>query len=474
MFHDASVLRSITSRVRGSIYVPILSFMLLVPSVTLMTTKWYFLAPAPAIGLLLGIMLWHRPLWGLNLVIFLIPLEQFRTLNEKLAWLTLSKLVGAFLVIVVLARWFFLRESPALRSRLWPCLGMFMLTAMLATLYTVSPMTAANELRQMITAVLFFALTLSLVSYQGLLRSVSLPLLLGVTLSALLALFGYITANPLFIVTTGENLVRAVGGSNDPNLFSIPLILTLPLLAFYFFEAKRLRWRIAALLLAMINCSAVVVSFSRGAALVMSVIFVLILIQHRKYFDPHKLGLLFSGLLAVGVMILALVPSSYWERQLSLVTKSDESLSRRMDYIYVGFNLFMQAPLIGHGPGVFQDLWAEKVSAGEVDPGSAGGISRMAHNTYLEMIVGLGTLGLTSYLCFIYIALRNFNQSQRQLILMGRSRDAAMVAAYKIGFITILIYFMIISAYTNKFFWLYLAFSQITLNASRQSSGEQE
>ncbi|BBD09254.1 O-antigen ligase family protein [Desulfovibrio ferrophilus] len=454
-----------TSRENPAVY--IMGALLIAATVALLPTRWYYLAPAPALALMVVFMMWRRPMWGFALMIFFVPFDQYRSLSEQFRWFTISKLVGVLLVLLILSRWLILHKTPALRSRMWPCLGLFMASAVVASFYTDNLPTALNELRQMATAVVFFALTLCLVQYKSLFSEVPLAVVLGISGSALLSLYGYATANPLFAMQVGgEGMTRAVGGSNDPNLFSVSLLFSLPILTHYFFEARLTRWRVASALLTVINIMALVITFSRGGALNFLLLSVLLCMEHYKRLSPRKAGLLLTAVLATGLMVLAFIPSSYWERQRSVVQTSDDSISRRIDYIKVGWNQFLESPLIGHGPGVFKELWAETVYSGDIEKGLSRGYLRPAHNTYLEMLVGMGLLGLGFYLCVILAALHNFQKAQRGLQEAGREREASMVGAYKIAFMVVLFYFLILSAQTHKFFWVSLAFSQILLAGS--------
>lgn len=453
--------------VGGNPVFALFTLLLFVVTVALLPTRWYFLSPVPAAAVLVVFFMWRRPMWGFSLLLFFIPFDQYRTLSQNLPWFTVSKLVGALLVLLILSRWLILHRTPTLRSSLWPCLGLFLLTGLLSTLYTDNLPTAANELRQMATAVVFFALTLALVPYEALQREVPRVVVLGVTCSALLSLYGYVTADPMFAVQVGDdNLTRSIGGSNDPNLFSVSLLFALPFLAHYFFEATTIRGRVAAALLAAINVMALITTFSRGGALNFLVLVALLALEHYKRLSPRKMGLLLSGGLACGLLMLAFIPSSYWERQRSVVQISDDSISRRIDYIIVGWDKFMEKPLLGHGPGVFKELWAQTVYSGDIGKGQSRGYHRPAHNTYLEMLVGTGVIGLGFYLCAILAALRNFTRARDNLRKAGRRPEASIAGAYRIAFITVLVYFLILSAQTHKFFWVSLAFSQILLLAS--------
>lgn len=446
----------------------ILALALGVVTVGLLPTRWYFLAPAPALAVLVVFFMWRRPMWGFSLMLFFIPFDQYRSLSATFQWFTISKLVGGLLVLLVFSRWLVLHRTPPVRSSMWPWLGLFLLAALLSTFYTENLAASLNELRQMVTAVVFFALTLALVPYESMREEVPRVVILGVACSAFLSLYGYATADPLFAVRVGDDdLTRAIGGSNDPNLFSVSLLFALPLLAHYFFEAETIRGRTFAAALALLNVVALVTTFSRGGALNFLALLALLAAEHHKRLSPRKMGLLLTGAVAVGLMVLAFIPSSYWERQRSVVRISDDSISRRLDYIAVGWDKFQERPLLGHGPGAFKDLWAETVYAGDIDKGKSRGYQRPAHNTYLEMLVGTGLFGLGFYLCGIAAALRNFTRAKGNLLAAGRLREASLAGAYRTAFLSVLLYFLILSAQTHKFFWVSLAFSQILLCGSR-------
>lgn len=449
----------------------ILGFALVAATVLLLPTRFYFLAPAPAFAVLIIFGMWKRPMWGFSLLLFFIPFDQYRSFSAQFTWFTISKLVGALLVLLVVSRWLILHKPPPLRSKLWPWMGLFLLTGLISTFYADNLPLAVNELRQLATAIVFFALTLALVPYRALFHDVPLPLALGVGGSAMLALYGYVSQNPLFVVSVGGGtMTRGVGGSNDPNLFSVSLLFTMPILVHFFFEARRVVWRIGAALLALVAVMALITTFSRGGALNFVILASLLGLEHYKRLSPRRLGLLFTAALAMGLMVLAFIPGSYWERQKSIVEAPDSSISRRLDYIKVGWNEFLSSPIIGHGPGAFKDLWEENVYAGEVAKGASKGFRRQAHNTYIEMLIGTGLLGLFFYMGFILAALKNFQRAQRNLLDAGLKCEASLAGAYKIAFISVLFYFLILSAQTHKFFWVSLAFSQIMFNGSRDNA----
>lgn len=446
--------------------------LLLVPTIAFLPTRHWYLAPMPALGGLFLFALWHRPLWGLLLVLFLVPSDQFRSISAQYQWLTVSKLVGVALILITVAHWIVLSRPMPIRSRLWPFLALFLIAGGLTTTYASNMPTAIDEMRKMVVAVLFFGLTLSIVPYKSLFRHASWTVIGGVALGALLSLYGALTGDPVFSITVGRGMTRAVGGSNDPNLFSVSLLFALPLLAHYAFEAEHVRTRILAILLAAVNVAALVATYSRGGGINLLIMVCLLLFEHRRRLTPRKVGLALGAASLVFLVAVAVIPSSYWQRQRSVTSSTDTSITRRWNYLVLGWHTFKERPLMGHGPGTFKKLWAEAIYTGRIGQDIRRGHVRPAHNTYLEILIGKGLVGLLLFLTVIFIALRDFGRSRTWLEKAGRMQEASLVGAWRLAFISILFYYLILSSQTHKFFWFSLACSQIL--ALQYASDEKE
>jgi len=430
----------------------------------LLCTPYYLLAPVPALALLVVLLLGCKPQLGFYLMLFSIPIDQYRTLSATFPSLTLTKVLGILLVAILCFRVVVQRQRLPLKSKLWAPLGLFLVVNLLAFLFTRYPETAMNELRQIVTALVFFALALVLIRRQDFFGAVPKVIVLSISLGALLSLYGYVFNDPLFAVhVDAGSLKRGVGASNDPNLFSLSLLFAMPLLLHYALHGRGL-WRLLAVALFGLNALALVLTFSRGGALNFAVLLALLFWEHRKYLRPRYIGLLASTVMAAAMITLLLTPAAYWERQRTVTDTSDSSISRRMDYIVVAWDAFRDHPLLGSGPGTFIDCWGEAVVAGKVEKGESRNYRRPAHNTYLEVLVGSGVLGLGFYLLVVLWALQAFVRSQGVLLREGDESGASLVGAFKVAFLSVLFYFLILSAFYHKFFWVSLALSQLALH----------
>jgi O-antigen ligase len=194
----------------------------------------------------------------------------------------------------------------------------------------------------------------------------------------------------------------------------------------------------------------------------------LLFFEHKNLIQPINLGLVITGMATAFALFVLLAPSSYWERNKSL-NAEDGSVSRRLDYIKVSIYTLSEHPLkttLGAGPGTFRDCWAAAVLRGDVAKGSGKYIRRYAHNTYLEILIGAGLLGFILFIASIVVTIKSFLHGQREMMEIGCIKEAALLGAYRLSFISTLMYFPMISMPYNKFFWVSLAFSQLALSCS--------
>ena len=212
-------------------------------------------------------------------------------------------------------------------------------------------------------------------------------------------------------------------------------------------------------------------TYSRGGAIVLAVVLLLILIEHIRKFKVKHLGFVTALLLIAIIMIIFFVPSSYWERQKSITeTKTDTAMGRRISYLYFGWEAFKEHPIIGSGPGTFSKIYATSIYARHFAIGEED-YYRDAHNSYLEVVVETGAISFVIFLIIIWFSLKNFNNAKILFLSHGEKEMAALVGAYRTSFLSMLIYFFMLSTTYNKYFWFSLALSQIALRFAQKIPG---
>lgn len=427
----------------------------------LTTEKWYY-ALLPGAGAMGLFILGNRPQLGYYLIVFFIPLTMFRTLTQSL---TITKIVAfwviafVFLYLVLNRRAYFNISSP-----LWVWLIAFLLINLLSSLISDYSAVAYNGLRKLVNAYLFFLLTLVFVTRRGFFRILPRVIMSAAVFGSFLSVFGSLFGFSAFYDTQGYSveLNRAIGADADPNGFSFVILFSLPFFAQWFFSSPALSRRILAAGAFALCTTAVIMSFSRGGAIIFLVVMMLLSVEHLKRFQVRYLGLTIAFFGVALLLLIFLTPETYWERQKRVTDMEDPAISRRASYLVVTFENFLKRPLLGAGTDSFRNLYSESRISRRYS-GAEYNYMRAAHNAYAEVLSGSGFLGLLVFLIMIGISLRGFQTAKSHYLARGQAREASMMTAYRLGFVTILLFFFFLSFNYHKYFWLSLALSQVAL-----------
>jgi O-antigen ligase len=187
-----------------------------------------------------------------------------------------------------------------------------------------------------------------------------------------------------------SSLQRFAAGGNDPNDLAMTLALGIPM-AWYLsmnYHRPLLRWICRAYF--PIGLLAIALSGSRGG-LVASLVALMIVPLSMTNLSPGKLAAGISMLAVSGFLAATYVPETIVERLATTgQTVEDRSLGGRFRLWVVGFEAFLQRPLLGYGISSFKPVAARRL----------GTTSQVAHNSYLSVLVELGLLGLVLF-CWI-------------------------------------------------------------------------
>jgi O-antigen ligase len=225
--------------------------------------------------------------------------------------------------------------------------------------------------------------------------------------------------------------------------------------------------------LIVLNVIGLVTTWSRGGAVIFLVTLMAIVVEYRDRFSPRTLGLFLGGAGVAVVVVLLLIPPSYWERQKSVTDTTDVPMARRGAYLSLASEVVPKHPVLGWGPDSFQYLWAESSYArkyqrkGDVKLG----FRRKAHNTYIEVIVGTGVLGLAAFLSILGCAFRDFTKARRIHLERGNRAMAHLVGSYRISLFALCVYLFVYSDVYHKYLLLSLALSQVALRLAEQGAG---
>ena len=438
-------------------------------SLFLLTSPYNAYAIYPSLVLLLMIMLAHYPQAGFYLIVVLMPMSAIRQISETDPTLTITKFLGLGLFIIMLLHIFSNRiKLDQLKSNLWPWFFIFLMIYLLSAMLSDYPITSFSAIERLLVSYIFFAITLAFIDPQRLISSLPKVIIIGVTISSILGIAG--TVFDISLITRDETTyVRALGGNVNANSFSSFVVLAFPLLVHYFLTTTKFRYRLFCMLLIIIYVLAIISTYSRGGLLVFSIVLLFLFLEYRHKFKVRTFGFALSFIVLLIPSIFFFTPISYIDRIESIGDTTDTSISRRQSYLDVGFEIFKENPIIGTGPGTYRDEYAatDVALVYSKEGESYEKLRRFSHNTYIEVLTGTGLVGLVIFLIILSLSLQNFIYAKKQLIEQGHEKLASLISAYKIAYLSVPVYFFMLSNLYLKQLWLLIAISHIAVILAR-------
>jgi len=269
------------------------------------------------------------------------------------------------------------------------------------------------------------------------------------------------------------NKGHGVGGwIGDENDVAMTLDMVVPvalILAMERVSKGKERWLMAGTLLLV--AVAVPLTMSRGGLL--GLVAVVVYCIGRS---PRKLMSLVI-VLVFGALLIAYSPEGYWEKMETILwgAKEDDSSAGRIYEWKVGWQMFLDSPIIGVGAGNFPYRFAE--FEGDMRWYTRSLAGRAAHSAYLTLLPELGLAGVWLVGSLIFGGCRGMFLVRR---LSRRSVDPKSRDAWKFGTALsfalegVLLGYLITSAFISSLYypslWVLLAFMDVL----RQQAVERE
>lgn len=304
-----------------------------------------------------------------------------------LAPLRVGVLTAALMAAGLFARWVLGGPAPTAGGLRVIGLVAFVGAAALSPLWSFDPATSRWAAGEALKMGLVYVAAASLLDTPARLKKVAWAVALAGCVPA-----WYAVTNSL----NGENLLegyraRWAGTFLDPNRLAMAVVASSALLVAMRGRVKNpvLRW---ALLAAIgLQVWAVVVTYSRGAALGLGVSLLIYLLSGtgRKLRSVAVVGAVLLGL-------LALAPAQFWNRTSSIATYEEDLSAMGRIYAWrTAGNILEKRPLTGVGAAAFVSAWSTFA------PGEAGRHAFVAHNLFLEVAAELGIPTLVGFLALL-------------------------------------------------------------------------
>ena len=266
-------------------------------SAAMLFTPYYYLAPFPAVGLLALFWLYRNPATGFYIIIFLIPFASFRKIGPvNIPWILSITVLAIFALKFIQEK-----RLPAIsHSNLWPLISLYVIANVLSVLFSEYPDTAQKNMILLLAGYSFVFMGMICLTQNSFRTLIPNVVIWSVGLSAVLAFLDSFLGWSLFSeVHLSGTLVRSIGGSLDPNNFSIMILFTLPIVVHRAFYARSPGERTLMVLIIPIMLLTVTSTFSRSGFLAMLICGVLLVHHYRQYFRPRIMGFSFCLVLWV-------------------------------------------------------------------------------------------------------------------------------------------------------------------------------
>ncbi|MBF0568085.1 MAG: O-antigen ligase family protein [Nitrospirae bacterium] len=432
-----------------------------------MTTPYYYLAIVPALLIIFLAISYKYPSYGYYAIIFLIPFGAYRSVSETSS-LRIHWVLALILTLYMLFKTFYQRHMPPeVKSRIWPSVALLFVVDLISAMFSPYPATAFHDVGLFAAGGMFILISMYFIDKDALFKYLPAVVVFSVSLSSFFGVVGYLFNVSFFAenIEAGQ-FKRSLGGSTDPNNYVLMIAFALPLLVTMFDKAKRPALKAFYLGLVVINVMGVIFSFSRGGAIITTLI---LFIMFFKYIKKMNVQLMFVQLFVVAlavVLIIGVLPKSYTDHFKNIINpQADASIGRRATYLTVGMDSFFKHPIIGTGLGTFRDIYSESDYARKFEK-EGWTNRRYAHNTYLEYLVGTGIIGFVLFAAILWLTLRNYIAARRNFQINGDTESASYAGIYLFSFVILMIYLFIYSDPFHKYLLFAIGASQAAYRLS--------
>ncbi|UCF35900.1 MAG: O-antigen ligase family protein [Acidobacteriota bacterium] len=258
---------------------------------------------------------------------------------------------------------------------------------------------------------------------------------------------------------------RTEGPVGETNRFAQIMLVLLPLAYFRFRFSENQFSKMAAVSSAFLILSAMALTYSRGAFL--NLILLLGVAALLREISTRKL---LMGGVALLILVLLIAPG-YLDRIKTLTgvqgivseesqDEADGSMKGRMTEMLAAFNVFIDHPILGVGPGHYMQFYSKDYHLSLESALRYLPRERRAHNLYLEIAAESGLIGITVFLLILFSLLYQLFQLRR----FWKEEDpeaAGLATAFLFAILTYMGTGMFLHLAYQRYFWMLLALSAV-------------
>lgn len=249
--------------------------------------------------------------------------------------------------------------------------------------------------------------------------------------------------------------IRVTGPMDDPNSYAQILLIVVPLALERLWNEHNWLVRLLALAALVLVINAIMLTYSRGAIVALTVMIAMVLPIMRV-----RLSWI-VGVSAMLATFLSLAPSNYTERMRTIVdafgnadrnqAPVDDAVGGRVAEMQIAWQMFKDHPVLGVGEDHYQDRFQQY---SVLLNGPPRGESRKAHSLYLEIAAERGVVGLIMFGVLLFCLGRHIWRSHTTFAKAGQLHYAQMVLALGVGFAGYLAAAVFLHESYAHYFWM--------------------
>jgi O-antigen ligase len=369
----------------------------------------------------------------LGVYAFLLPFDSLTAVGPQ--GLTLTSIAGAAVAAILLGTALVKKDlhRPPRQAMWW---ALFVAWAAVTVLWALEWEPAISKLPTAFSLLSLYLVVLSTNISRKELRTISLSVVAGACAAAVYTIFQFYGGASYHGTMRGS--LMAGDKATDPNYFAASLLLPLSLAVHGFLTPRsrlaRLGWLVVAATLAF----GILVTMSRGSLVAVTLMVLFYMYTHQV---SRRMAI---PLVAIFVALAFVLPGAFFTRMQTAV----ESGGSGRTVIWKGALVtFEHYALLGAGLNNFPYANQANIGSTPVLLGITFGWG--AHNTYLEIAVEMGIVGLVLLLTAVVAQLRTASRYRKDA-----PDKIGGVVAYEAACYSILVAVFFIGAIWAKWFWL--------------------
>lgn len=202
-----------------------------------------------------------------------------------------------------------------------------------------------------------------------------------------------------------DTIVRVSGGTGNYNWLAYTIAVGLPLNLFWWRYAKSSLAKFIVLAATVAQFAALVLTYTRSGFIGLAAAVVFLIWQRRL---PLWIPAAIIGVAALTSPLW--MPQRFLDRVFSTKYLAQGTTTIRKDFAYAGWDMFLQAPIFGHGYGQFGPFFMAHSKSiyvpplrDEIEKGAGTENDIRPHNLYVDLACDYGIIGLGAFAAFVVL-----------------------------------------------------------------------